>query len=56
MKNSVFMHVLNSFKNLVNLVFDLLFWDIVLPSIDCIIEVTVHKLKNKSESSCWLVI
>jgi hypothetical protein len=47
MENPVFMHVLNALENLINLVLDLGFRDVILPAVDCIIEVAVHKLENK---------
>jgi len=46
MKNPVSMHMLNSLQDLINLRLDFLFWDVILPSINSVIEITVHKLKN----------
>ena len=42
MKNTVSVHMLNSFKNLIDLVFDFWLWYVVLSPIDSVIKVTVH--------------
>ena len=42
MKNTVSVHMLNSFKNLIDLVFDFGLWYVVLSPIDRVIKVAVH--------------
>jgi len=48
MKNAVSVHVFYSFENLIYLVFNFLFWDVILSAIDCVVEIAIHKFKDES--------
>lgn len=56
MENAVSVHVLYSFKNLIDLILDFRFWDIVLSPVNCVIEIAIHQFEDQSKSSSWLIV
>ena len=56
MKNTVSVHMLNSFKNLIDLVFDFGLWYVVLSPINSVIKVAVHQFEHQSKSSSRLIV
>ena len=56
MEDTVTVHVIDSFHELVHVVLDALLWQVVTSTLYCIIHVHLHQLENKSQSSCGLII
>ena len=54
-ENAIPMHVVNSLKNLVHVVLDTLFRQVMSSAFDGFIHVHVHQLKDQCKSSCWLI-
>lgn len=46
MENAVSVHVLYSFKNLIDLILDFGFWDIVLSPVNCVVEIAIHEFEH----------
>ena len=55
MENTVSVHVVNSFEDLVHVVLDTLFWQVVPPSFDCFVHVHVHQFKDQGQSTRWFI-
>ena len=55
-EDAVSVHVFDSLENLVSLLLNLRLWDVVLPPVNGVVEVTVHELEDKCETSCGLVV
>ena len=56
MENSILVHVVDWFDDLVHVVFDSRLWQILAASFDCFIHVHVHELKNECKSPSRFVI
>lgn len=55
MKNAVSVHVVYRFNQLVHVVFDPIFWQIMPFAFYCVIHVHVHKLENEGQPPGGLI-
>ena len=56
MKDAISMHVIDRFDELVHVILDSAFWQVVTSTLDSVIHVHVHQLEYECESARWLVI
>jgi hypothetical protein len=55
-ENAVSMHMLNSFQDLESLKLHFAFWDVILATIDGVIQVTIHQLENEGQTPSWFIV
>lgn len=55
MENAVAVHMVDGFEQLVHVVFDPAFGEVVLAPFDCFVGVSVHQFEDERQSACWLV-
>ena len=56
MEDAISMHVINGFEQLIHVILNTIFWEIVALALDCIIHVDVHQLEHEGQTSRWLII
>ena len=56
MKDTVTVHVIDSFHELVHVVLDAFLWEVVTSTFNGIIHIHLHQLENKRQSSSGLII
>ena len=56
MEDTVTVHVIDSFHELVHVVLDALLWEVVTSTLDGIIHIHLHQLKNEGQSSSRLIV
>ena len=52
---SIPVHVVNSFQHLIHVVFDAPFRQVMPPTLDSLIHIHVHQLKDKSQTTRWFI-
>lgn len=50
------MHVVNRFQKLEHVVLHSVFWEVMTPSLNSVVEIHIHQLKHKCKSTCWLIV
>ena len=55
-EDAVSVHVVNGLHQLVHVVLDALFRQVVPPALDSVVHVHLHELEDESKSACWLIV
>ena len=50
-KYSISVHVLNRLEELIDVEFDSRFWQVSCASLDCLVQIHLHELENKSKAA-----
>ena len=55
MKDSITVHMIDGFQDLIHVILDALLWQVVSPALDGLVHVHIHQLKHKCKATSGLV-
>merc|ERR1719265_1921088 len=56
MEDAVAVHVVKCLEQLVHVLLYLFFRKVMSPTLDCLIQIHIHELKDQCEPSSWLIV
>ena len=56
MEDPIPVHVVDGLQQLVSVMLNSLFWQVIWAALDCLVHVLLHELENKREATCRLIV